>query len=250
MRGCGLIVLLASMPAVVALADPAPSVDGLFYQANARYQAQQYDEAAAMYEDVLAAGVGNTAIYYNAGNAYLKGGDIGQALWAYEQARYMTPSDPDVLANLQFAQALVPMATRVQAPRIIQWLSWGRRHTTVLAGLWLIWLWAGVLCCIGWTWWINKRYWFRLGCMLTGLGIVLCGAALGTQTYWQRTHPRGIVLRDSVARFAPQRSGTEHFVLSTGSYIYVRQAEGAWVQVQRSDGRQGWVESDALRVME
>ena len=43
--------------------------------ANQNYEAGQFEQAAAGYEAIIEAGVRNSDVYYNLGNAYFKQGD-------------------------------------------------------------------------------------------------------------------------------------------------------------------------------
>ena len=78
----------------------------LYNEANGRYRAGKYAEAAQRYETALKQGVQNGHVYYNLGNAYFKAGQIGRAILAYERALKLMPGDADVVANLRFVDAL------------------------------------------------------------------------------------------------------------------------------------------------
>jgi Flp pilus assembly protein TadD len=75
-------------------------------------RAEQIREAAAAYEQILTNGAVSPALYFNLGNAHFKAGQLGRAIAAYRQAERLTPRDPDVRANLQFAR------NRVQGPTL------------------------------------------------------------------------------------------------------------------------------------
>ena len=52
---------------------------------------------------LIQAGSISTPIYFNLGNAWFKAGEAGRAILAFRQAEKLSPRDPDVRANLQFA---------------------------------------------------------------------------------------------------------------------------------------------------
>src|SRR5882724_867099 len=69
--------------------------------ANQLYDARKFTEAAAAYEKIEP----KTAhVYYNLGNAWFRQDKPGLAILNYAQARRLAPRDPDILANLKFAQ--------------------------------------------------------------------------------------------------------------------------------------------------
>jgi tetratricopeptide (TPR) repeat protein len=55
-------------------ADPAH----IFLAANQAYKEGRYEQAAALYENLLALEIINGNIFYNLGNSYLKAGKIGR----------------------------------------------------------------------------------------------------------------------------------------------------------------------------
>src|SRR5215468_6877297 len=101
----------------------------MFFRANHLYADGRYADAAAEYEHVLESGVASANLYFNLGNAYLKAGDVGRAVLAYERARRLAPGDPDVRANLAFARGEdaggdeSPRWTRVTFPLAAVWSS-------------------------------------------------------------------------------------------------------------------------------
>src|SRR6185436_11225451 len=94
------IIALTCSPFFARAEDVAVTFDG----ANKLYEQGKFVEAAAGYEKLVLGGQSSAPIYYNLGNAYFKSGQIGRAIRAYRQAERLTPRDPDLRANLQFAR--------------------------------------------------------------------------------------------------------------------------------------------------
>ena len=91
------IVLAWLLGSSVAVAVPADD----FKAANQLYDAGKFTEAAAAYEKIEP----KTAhVYYNLGNAWFRQNKLGLAVLNYARARQLAPRDPDILANLKFAQ--------------------------------------------------------------------------------------------------------------------------------------------------
>src|SRR5689334_17765004 len=93
-----------------------------FDAANKLYEQGKYAEGAGAYEKILQTGTASPALYFNLGNAFFKSGQIGRAIIAYRQAQRLTPRDPDVRANLQFARNQVQGPT-LAASRWERWLG-------------------------------------------------------------------------------------------------------------------------------
>ncbi|MGD0088772.1 MAG: tetratricopeptide repeat protein [Planctomycetota bacterium] len=89
---------------------------------------QEYGQAAALWESLLADGYQNGAVYYNIGNAYMKAGEYGRAIAAYRKGRYYRPRDPYLEANLNQALALAPgRLPETPAPwwqHVLFWSGW------------------------------------------------------------------------------------------------------------------------------
>src|ERR1043166_4619942 len=99
--------LLVALP---ALADE-------FKAANALYDAGKFAEAAAAYERLEP----KTAhVYYNLGNAWFRQDKLGLAILNYERARRLSPRDPDIQANLKFAQQKLGVDEVNTPPRAVQ----------------------------------------------------------------------------------------------------------------------------------
>ena len=94
-----------------------------FTAAAAAYRAEDYDKAAAAYEEVLRGGKESGALYYNLGNSYFKKGSLGKAVLNYERARRLVPRDGDLNFNLEYARAKANLPT-------VSGMSWAQLAPT------------------------------------------------------------------------------------------------------------------------
>jgi tetratricopeptide (TPR) repeat protein len=78
----------------------------LYNRAGRAYEAEQYEEAVALYEAIAKRRIRAGRVYYNLGNAYFKAGQLGKAILSYERARRLLPRDEDIEANLGFVRLL------------------------------------------------------------------------------------------------------------------------------------------------
>src|SRR5579864_6405523 len=89
---------------------------------------QEYGEAAALLESLLADGFRNGAVYYNLGNAWFRAGQYGRAIAAYRKAKAYRPRDPYLEANLRQALSVAP-GRLPEAPaawwtHVLFWSGW------------------------------------------------------------------------------------------------------------------------------
>jgi tetratricopeptide (TPR) repeat protein len=74
-----------------------------YEKANQLYHNQQYAEALELYNQMIAEGVVNASVYYNAGNTYYKLNKMGWAVWCFEKAKQTQPNNSIVQENLVLA---------------------------------------------------------------------------------------------------------------------------------------------------
>jgi hypothetical protein len=218
-----------------------------FKAANQLYDAGKFVEAAAAYEKIEP----KTAhVYYNLGNAWFRQSKLGLAVLDYARARQLAPRDPDILANLKFAQQRLgvedvntpPRATQRLLHSVIDGHTPNEWSTGELAGLWLL-----VLA-------IGARVYFpklRSGVLIIAVagfvGFGFSTFALSYQVISSHTAPQAIVITgETEARFAPTPDSTVHFRLAEGTQLSIREDRGQWLFVERADGQQGWVKSEAI----
>ncbi len=76
----------------------------LLTQANKAYQAEKYQEAIDLYENILVNGKHAPSLYYNLGNAFYRNNQLGKAILNYEKAKLYAPRDEDIEHNLLIAK--------------------------------------------------------------------------------------------------------------------------------------------------
>ncbi|MDR2682936.1 MAG: tetratricopeptide repeat protein, partial [Dysgonamonadaceae bacterium] len=73
-------------------------------QANAAYAAQDFQQAAQLYENALSENGASAAVYYNLGNAYYRLNRTASAILNYERALLLDPGNRDIRFNLEIAR--------------------------------------------------------------------------------------------------------------------------------------------------
>jgi tetratricopeptide (TPR) repeat protein len=79
-----------------------------YEKANQYYHNQQYAEALDLYNQMINEKVVNASVYYNAGNTHYKLGKMGMAIWCYQKALQLDPTNVLIAENLQLTQQKVP----------------------------------------------------------------------------------------------------------------------------------------------
>jgi hypothetical protein len=236
-----ILVWLLGLSAAIA----APTDD--LKAANQLYDAGKFAEAAGAYEKIEP----KTAhVYYNLGNAWFRQNKPGLAILNYTQARRLAPRDPDILANLKFAQQRLgvddvntpPRATERLLRSVIESRTVSEWSAGELIGLWLLAL------AIGASVYLPKaRTAFQVIAVAMFVVFGFSTFALSYQVIGDHTGPPAIVVAgETEARFAPVPDSTVHFRLAEGTQVAIREDRGQWLFVERADGQQGWVKLEAI----
>jgi len=90
---------------------------------NEAYKAEHYKIAIQNYLETISNDQKSAQLYYNLGNSYFKTNEIGEAIWSYEQALKIEPSNEDILYNLQFTNNLTADKLLIETKGIGSWLT-------------------------------------------------------------------------------------------------------------------------------
>jgi hypothetical protein len=223
----------------------APGDD--FKAANQLYDAGKFAEAAAAYEKIE---LKTAHVYYNLGNAWFRENKLGLAVLNYARARQLAPRDPDILANLKFAQQRLGVDEINTLPHPLQRLlrsainscTTNEWSTCEVLGLWLLALALG-----GCVYLPKIRTIFLIIVVAGFIGFGFSTFAVSYQVINNHTAPQAIIVSgETEARFAPAPDSTIHFRLAEGTQVTIREDRGQWFFVERADGQQGWVKSESL----
>ncbi len=242
--GAGILLLLAG--AVSAKAD---GVSEPFEQANKFYEEGHYAQAAAAYQDLLEHGHVSPAIYFNAGNAWFKSGQIGRAIYCYRRAEELAPRDPDIRANLGIARTQA--GTNIAALPGNRWTRWVGRLTlnewttaaSVSVGLFFLVLMARQ---------ISPRFNRSAGGLIVGLAVLSLWllTCLGLSIDQRLLEESSIVIvPEAVARRGPMDESQSAFTVHDGAELTVVAHDGDWLQVGGASREMGWLPQKDVALM-
>jgi tetratricopeptide (TPR) repeat protein len=226
----------------VAAADPTTAFDA----ANKLYYGGKFSEAVAAYENILYSGQKSAALYYNLGNSYFKNGQIGKAIAAYREAEKMTPRDPDIRANLQFARNQIqgPTLTLARGERALSKLTLNEWTLLAAAALWLCFVILAVR-----EWRPSLKRPLRPYLSVAAIACVLLFACVGISWSANRSTRTAIVIgRDVPVRRGPLEDANSAFTVHDGAELRVLDQNNEWFQVTSDPSRIGWVRRDQVLV--
>ena len=222
-------------------------------QAATLYAAEKYDEAASLYEKVLAEDGIAPEVYYNLGNCYYKQDRISLSVLNYERALRLNPSDSDVKANLALARGKTQ--DKVTPASELFFVSWWKQ----LAGMMSMSAWmtvaliAFILMLTG-----ILVYAFLSDIRLRKIGAytaivcllltVLANLCALTQHFIVINHSYAIIMTPAVTvKSSPANTSTDLFIVHEGSKVEILDDTMAgWREVKLEEGKQGWIEQDVI----
>lgn len=235
------VLLPALLLAASALGTMVRAEDAarLFDAANKLYEERKFPEAATAYEAILTSGAASPAVYFNLGNARFKSGEIGRAIVAYRHAAQLTPRDPDIKANLQFARNQVqgPTLRPSRLQRVFGLLSLNE-----WTGLTAVALWFTLLLLAAMQLRPALRTSLRTVTLIAGGATLVLGVSLFATFQLNATGDLAVVTaRDVIIRNGPLDESQTSFTANDGAELRVLDRKDDWLQVSDGTRRVGWL---------
>ena len=236
-------LMLVACSATVQAASPAQS----FIHGVDAFQKGAFTEAVDAFLPIAESGVENGHLLYNLGNAYLKTGDLGHAIYWYERATSFIPRNADLRFNLDYARSLQvddqPGKDSILTRVLFFWqdiLSARTIQYLVISGNVLLWLGLGILLFCSSSSGATAVKTLTAGALI--MLLILAPTAL-FQFYQTTFAPRGIILPAK----APVRSGrsadaTELFLLHAGSRVEIEEETNGYTKIRFGQEMFGWIE--------
>jgi tetratricopeptide (TPR) repeat protein len=219
-----------------------------FDQANKWYAEGKYAEAIAAYQKLLTTGKVSAAIYFNLGNAFFKSGQIGRAIVNYDLAQNLSPRDPDLWANLQFARKTANAGVPVRLSRWRVWLHGMTLNEWAVLAAAVGWLWLTLLTLGQWRATLRQNFSGYTAAVGVACGLVAVG--LGLRIYDEfATTKAVIVAREAIVRYGPLDESRNSYSLNDGAEVEVLDRQDKWLQVRDPARRTGWLRRDQAVVL-
>ncbi len=229
---------------------PAAPIDHWLETANTFYEKEHYDSAVVYYEKIVETGIQNSDVYYNLGNTYFRLHKLGFALLNFEKAGRLSPTDPDVHANIRFAR--LNIIDRVPEPQrsFFETVLW-RLHIqfSLQSQIWIL---FGCLLflSLSFAFGLFTSHNIRLWLIYSGSICVIIAASLslsiGMKIYTAEEKQFAVVLEKSIDAKNQPDGNKILFTVHEGTKFHIKKSVDNWSFVSLPNGVSGWVESTAL----
>lgn len=248
----GIIRWLAHLPGwlliVCCAGTAAQGSSASFDEANKLYEQGNFSEAAAAYQQLLQAGKSAPSVYFNLGNAWFKAGRIGRGIAAYLRAEELTPRDPDIRANLQFAR------NQVSGPSLRRsgWEQWRNRLTV---NEWAVFtsvvFWVLLLGLAALQWKPSLKQSARGAVLSVSVVAVFLLFCLVSSIRAERAKNVAVVIvPEAEVRHGPLEESQAAFTVHDGAELQVLDRKGEWLQVTAEARRSGWLRTGEVLLVE
>jgi tetratricopeptide (TPR) repeat protein len=224
-----------------------------FDQANLLYKKGNYEEASQVYENILRAKKHSAELYFNLGNCYFKMNKVAPAIYNFERALLLNPTDVDVQNNLRFAQKLqiddIKEVPKVGFNKMLQDITSKYHYNTwawIAVGLSVLFL----LFFIGYYfsgYSVKKRLFF-VGMFLVLIGILTSiASALFEKKLFDENQPAIVFAEITTVKAEPKQQSADVFVLHEGSKVQILETVDNWQKIEIADGKKGWILQSVIK---
>lgn len=246
---------LAAMIMALMLSSAAWAATGeeqLLERANKAFTAQNYKEAAEIYEQLIEQAPHDPRLLYNLGTAYAHLGDRGLAQWRYLQALQFAPRDRMLRQNLAIIDpeyetqiALTPLPPL----NMVYWLMSGNEWTAIAA-------WASVagLFLGAWALWRPRGTRLRLSLRKAAI-VAAVVAAVAWPFAFGHYHQecmvrRGVIVSpEGSVKSGPSENSTETWKLKAGTVVDItdERTHPDWPMISFGGKGAGFISRDQIR---
>ncbi len=224
------------------------SLQEIFSRANQLYENGDYPEAITEYKKIIGLGYTNGNLYYNVGNAYLKQGEIGQAIANYERAGKYIPRDGDLSANYDYAVSFVKNGNSNKNKFIDRINQFNKSFTFAEVAFMLSLSFFCLLLLIGYRI-IRKKKKGLLSISMFAVFLFLLLNIQASNAKFKEENDVVVIEKKINARFEPFEEATSYFVLYEGQIVHVIGYKGYWTKIRRYDGKKAWVKTSQIEII-
>jgi tetratricopeptide (TPR) repeat protein len=227
--------------------------DTTFENANAAYNAGQFEKAVMLYKQILESGQHSAELYFNLGNSYYRLNLVGESIFYFEKAKQLQPTDEDINVNSSFAQNMAIDAVEVLPKSqvtqlkdsIIELFSQEGWAYFIVLLAWLLVLFWGL-----YLW--NKIPFIKRTFFVSSLvlALFLIGslfiAVIKSANTADTTY--GILFNEKMEVWAEPNSRAEVlFLLHEGTKVQMLDELQDWQKIRIANGSEGWIKNAKVR---
>lgn len=221
-------------------------------RAEKAYEEKKYDQVITLYEAILKDGFTSFKLYYNLGNAYYKNNELGKAIYHYELAKKIEPTNQDVKTNLIIANEKTIDKIESKENFFIGAIKSSLVNSLSTKG----WAWLSIMSLTGslmfaFLFLVSKHVLLkRIGFFFSGILLIttICAMVSGYSAL-NNNHELNfaiIINHESKIHEEPNVSSKTKFSLHEGAKVNVLESTKAWTNIKLENGNEGWVRTEEV----
>ena len=250
---CLFLGLIMSTPVLAQASEPE------FEAANALAYQGDYKGAVAAYEAILDAGINDSALFMNLGNAQYRLGSYGQAIWSYRRGLNASPDEvlsESLVHNLELARSALQARYRASNDgsqfiytEPVGWLYQLSHMTSLDLLLYsFLALWWCLAACL-----IARRFYRTLSwssfIIPIGVLVILVGGLLVARVSTDQSFTLGVVVADEVVMREGPDVHARGVDVPEGMEVRLIDSSAGWRKIEIPSGRSGWVTDAVFRAL-
>ncbi|NOQ71861.1 MAG: tetratricopeptide repeat protein [Crocinitomix sp.] len=224
--------------------------DSSFVRGNEAYANADYETALVEYSKVVSSEQISTALYYNLGNTYYKLEQLGEAIWAYEKALKIDPSNENAQFNLKFANAKTYDDLDTSESGIVAWLKINFFSFSINFWAYGSILFAFILAITLYFFFTTKKQKVKNRSLTLSFGALFLLALLIVLAYLNQSNiidrDQAVIITEFVeVRSSPSDTAASSFKLHEGTKVDLLRSSDGWTEIG-VNGNTGWIEKTAI----
>lgn len=226
--------------------------NNLQLNAEKAYAAKDYKLAIENYEAIIKEGLVSYKLYYNLGNAYYKNKELGKAIYNYELAHKLSPTNQDIKNNLQIAADKTIDKIESKENFFVGAIKSGVVSALSETG----WAWLSIISLIialilFFIFYITQQLIIKRIGFFAGFIFLICftlSMILGYTAINDKSNIRfAIVLaKESKIYEEPIKATKSKFNLHEGTKVKVLESNTEWTNIKLENGNEGWLPTSEL----
>lgn len=249
------MILMLMLSSLAINAQNEAEIDSIFQYANTLYSQNKFQEAQKLYTQIINAKYSSPELYYNLGNAYYRLQKFTDAIYCYEKAKLLTPSDNDINHNLEFAK--LSITKRIpETPKLLITEYYLSTINSYSSSRWAVIsiIIFGMALAVSLVYLFSQRRKIKIIAFL--LGVFLFVSTLTTFIFslsrksieTQKDH--AIIFSENIPmRSSPEANATILIRISAGHKVKIREYSGDWAEVKLGDGQVGWIPKTSFKIL-
>lgn len=224
-----------------------------FEKGNELYQKGNYEQAAAVYQNILDSGQESAEVYFNLGNCFYKLKKTAPAIYNFEKALQLDPNDCEIVNNLGFAEKMtidhIEDVPKLGFSKMLSdFTSWFHYNTWGWLAIFFAFM---VLLGFSGYYFSNtttlKRLFFSGMVFSVFLVLLSVFAGFFEKNRLEKESPAIVFADEIVVKSEPNASAPNAFTLHAGTKVYALETVGNYKKIQLLNQKEGWITKSAIK---